>query len=157
MGTFAVQIAKSFEAEVTGVCRTSKMDLVRSLGADHVMDYTQDDITKSTQRYDLIFDVAAYRSSSEYKHILSSGGNYVVAGGSMFRILQIMLKSMIGAKNMRTFVAGISQRDLLFITKLIQAGQVRPIIDKRYPLAETAEALRYLEEGRAFGKVVITV
>jgi NADPH:quinone reductase-like Zn-dependent oxidoreductase len=156
-GTFAVQIAKSFEAEVTGVCSTTKMDLVRSIGADHVIDYTREDVTKNNQQYDLIFDVAAYRSSSKYKHILSASGTYVLAGGSFARIFQLMVKSMIGVKNMIVMVAKINQKDLLFITGLMNAGKVKSIIDKRYPLNETAEALRYLEEGHARGKVVITV
>jgi NADPH:quinone reductase-like Zn-dependent oxidoreductase len=157
VGTFAVQIAKSFEAEVTGVCSTTKMDLVRSIGADHVIDYTQEDVTQNKQQYDLIFDIAAYRSVSKYKRILSSGGIYVLAGGSMARIFQLMLKSKTGAKNMRLMVAKINQKDLLFITELMSAGKVKSIIDKRYPLNETAAALRYLEEGHARGKVVITV
>ncbi len=157
VGSFAVQIAKSFETEVTGVCRTTKMDFVRSLGADHVMDYTQEDVTENKQQYDLIFDTAAHRSIPKYKRILSSGGIYVLAGGSMSRIFQLMLMSMTGAKNMRLVVAKISQKDLLFIIELIHSGKVKPAIDKRYPLNETAEALRYLEEGRARGKVVITV
>jgi NADPH:quinone reductase-like Zn-dependent oxidoreductase len=157
VGTFAVQLAKSFETEVTGVCSTTKMDLVRSIGADHVIDYTQEDVTKNGKLYDLIFDIAAYRSISEYKRILSSGGIYVLAGGSIARIFQLMLKSMTGVKNMRLVVAHISQKDLLFIKDLLKAGKVKSIIDKRYPLNETAEALRYLEEGHARGKVVISV
>jgi NADPH:quinone reductase-like Zn-dependent oxidoreductase len=157
VGTFAVQIAKSFGAKVTGVCSTTKMDLVRLIGADHVIDYTQEDVTKNEQQYDLIFDVAAYHSIAEYKRILSPGGIYVVAGGSMARIFQVMLKSRTGAKNMVVVVAKISQKDLQFILELMNAGKVRSIIDKRYPLNETAEALRYLEEGHARGKVVITV
>jgi len=157
VGTFAVQIAKSFETEVTGVCSTTKMDLVRSMGADHVIDYTHEDVTQNRQKYDLIFDTAAFRSISKYKRILSSGGIYVLAGGSMPRIFQLMLQSMTRAKNMRFLAAKISRTDLLFILELINAGKVRPIIDKRYPLNETAEALRYLEEGHARGKVVITV
>ena len=157
VGTFAVQIAKSFGAEVTGVCSTSKMDLVRSIGADHVIDHTREDVTKTGRPYDLIFDIAAYRSISAYKRILTSGGLYVLAGGSFARILQLMLKSMTGAKNMGFMVAKVNQKDLLFIIELMNAGQVRSIIDKRYPLSETAEALRYLEEGHARGKVVITV
>jgi len=157
VGTFAVQIAKSFDTEVTGVCGTTKMDLVRSIGADHVIDYTQEDVTKNGKLYDLIFDVAAYRSISEYKRILSSGGIYVLAGGSMPRILQLMLKSMTGAKNMRLVVANANQKDLLSIIELMNAGKVKSIIDKRYPLSEAAEALRYLEEGHARGKVVISV
>jgi len=157
VGTFAVQIAKSFEAEVTGVCSTTKMDLVRSIGADHVIDYTQEDVTKNKQPYDLIFDIAAYRSISKYKRILSANGIYVLAGGSMPRIFQLMLISMTGVKNMGLVSAKINKKDLLFIIELINAGKVKSIIDKRYPLSETAEALRYLEEGHARGKVVITV
>jgi NADPH:quinone reductase-like Zn-dependent oxidoreductase len=157
VGTFAVQIAKSFGAEVTGVCSTTKMDLVRSIGADHVIDYTREDVTENGQTYDLIFDVAAFRSILRYRRILSSGGNYILAGGSMARIIQLMCVSMTGARNMKLIVAKVSQKDLLFIIDLISAGQVRSIIDKRFPLNETAEALRYLEEGHACGKVVITV
>jgi len=157
VGTFAVQIAKSFGAEVTGVCSTAKMDLVRSIGADHVIDYTQEDVTENKQRYDLILDIAAYHSMARYKRILSSGGIYVLAGGSMARILQLMVLSMAGAKNMVLMIAKISQADLLFIIELMNGGKVKSIIDRRFPLAETADALRYLEEGHARGKVVITV
>jgi NADPH:quinone reductase-like Zn-dependent oxidoreductase len=157
VGTFAVQIAKSFEAEVTGVCSTKKMDFVRSIGADHVIDYTQEDVTKNKQQYDLIFDIAAHHSVSQYKRILSTGGIYVLAGGSMARIFQLMFISMTGVKNMGIMVANINQKDLIFIIELIKAGKVKPVIDKRFPLNETAEALRYLEEGHACGKVVITV
>ena len=157
VGSFAVQIARSFEAEVTGVCSRTKMDFVRSIGADHVVDYTSEDITKNRQQYDLIFDIAAYRPVSDYKRILSSDGIYVLAGGSMSRIFQLMFISMTGAKNMGLMVAKINQKDLLFITELLNAGKVKAIIDKLYPLTETAEALRYLEEGHARGKVVITV
>ncbi len=157
VGTFAVQIAKSFDAEVTGVCSTTKMDLVRSIGADHVIDYSQEDVTQNKQKYDLIFDIAAYRSISEYKRILSSRGIYVLAGGSIARIFQLILKSMTGVKNMRLVIANVNQKDLHFIRELLEAGKVKSIIDKRYPLSETAEALRYLEEGHARGKVVISV
>ena len=157
VGTYAVQIAKSFETEVTGVCSTSKMDLVRSIGADHVVDYAREDITESKRQYDLIFDTAAHRSTARYKRILSSGGNYVLAGGSMARIFQLMLKSKTGTKNMAVIIARMSQKDLLFIAELMKAGKVKSIIDKRFPLNETAEALRYLEEGHARGKVVISV
>jgi NADPH:quinone reductase-like Zn-dependent oxidoreductase len=157
VGSFAVQIAKSFKAEVTGVCRTTKMDFVRSLGADHVIDYTQEDVTKNKKRYDLIFDTAAYRSISENKRILNSGGIYVVAGGSMARIFRLMLRSMTGAKNMKLIVGQTNQKDLNFIGELMTTGQVKSRIDKCFPLSETAEAIRYLEDGRARGKVVITV
>jgi NADPH:quinone reductase-like Zn-dependent oxidoreductase len=157
VGSYAVQIAKSFKAEVTGVCRTTKMDFVRSLGADHVLDYTQEDVTKNKKPYDLIFDIAAYRSISENKRILSSGGIYVVAGGSMARIFQVMLRSTIGVKNMKIIVGQVNQKDLILIGELMTSGQVKSRIDKCYPLNETAEAIRYLEDGRASGKVVITV
>ncbi len=157
VGTFAVQIAKLFEAEVTGVCSATKMDMVRSIGADHVIDYSQSDVTKNRHPYDLIFDIAAYRSISEYKRILNPNGMYVLAGGSMARIFQLMFRSMTGIKNMKLMVANVNQKDLLFISELLETGKLKPIIDKRYPLKETAEALRYLEEGHARGKVVITV
>ena len=157
VGTFAVQIAKSYGTEVTGVCRTAKMDLVRSIGADHVIDYTQEDVTKRTERYDLIFDVAAFRSILAYKRILSAGGIYVLAGGSMARIFQSMAISMTGAKNIRFIPAKVKQEDLLVILELMKAGKVRSIVDKRFPLSETPAAFRYFEEGRTRGKVVITM
>ncbi|RPJ02260.1 MAG: NAD(P)-dependent alcohol dehydrogenase [Candidatus Aminicenantes bacterium] len=157
VGTFAVQIAKSFGTEVTGVCSTAKMDLVRSIGADHVIDYTQEDVTKNGQLYDLIFDIAAFRSISKYRRILAPGGRYVLAGGSMGRFFQLMLMSMTGVKNMGLMVANVNQKDLQFLIDLMKAGKVKSIIDKRYPLSETAEALRYLENGHARGKVVISV
>ena len=157
VGTFAVQIAISFGTEVTGVCSTAKMDLVRSIGADHVLDYTQEDVTRNGQRYDLIFDTAAHRSIAKYKRILSPGGMYVLAGGSTARIFQLMFLSMTGARNMKFMVAHIDQKDLLFLAELMTAGKVKSMIDKCYPLSETADALRYLEEGRVRGKVVITV
>ena len=157
VGTFAVQIAKSYEAEVTGVCRTAKLDFVRSIGADRVVDYTHEDVTKGGQPYDLILDIAAYRPISRYKHILSPGGRYVVAGGSVARIFQAMFLSKVGVKNMGPILARITQKDLLAMIDLIHAGKVRSIVDKRFPLNETAEALRYFEEGRVRGKIVITV
>jgi NADPH:quinone reductase-like Zn-dependent oxidoreductase len=157
VGSFAVQIAKSYGAEVTGVCSTGKIDFVRSIGADHVVDYTQEDITKNSQQYDLIFDIAVHRSISDYKHILKPSGVYVLAGGSIARIFQLMLRSMTGVKNMGIMVASVNQKDLLFLSELLDTGKIKSIIDKRFPLNETALALRYLEEGRACGKVVITV
>jgi len=157
VGSFAVQIAKSFGTEVTGVCSTAKMDLVRSIGADHVIDYTREDVTNNGQLYDLIFDNAAFRSISKYRRIMAPGGRYVLAGGSMGRFFQLMLMSMTGVKNMGLMVANVNQKDLLFLIELMKAGKVKSTIDKRYPLSETAEALRYLEDGHARGKVVITV
>jgi NADPH:quinone reductase-like Zn-dependent oxidoreductase len=157
VGTFAVQIAKAFETEVTGVCRTSKMDLVRSIGADRVIDYTREDVTKLERRYDLIFDVAAFRPVSEYKRVLNPGGRYVIAGGSIRRIFQVMFLSRFGAKSMNVTIARVVQEDLILIAEMMAAGKVKSIIDKRFPLSETAAALRYFEEGQVRGKVVITV
>ena len=157
VGTFAVQIAKSYATEVMGACRTAKMDLVRSIGADHVVDYTREDVTKVGRRFDLIFDVAAFRPVSEYTRILSPEGIYVIAGGSMARIFQSMLKSATGAKNVKFITAKVIQKDLLFILELMKAGRVRSIIDKRFPLSESAEAFRYFGDGQTRGKLVITV
>jgi len=153
-GTFAVQIAKSFGAEVTGVCSTRNLGMVRSIGADQVIDYTQEDFTKSGQHYDLIFDIAAYRSILDYKRVLSPRGIYVLAGGSIARILQA---SMTGGKKMTNFLAKPNQKDLIFIKELLEAGKVVPFIDRRYPLSEVADAVRYYGEGHPQGKVVITV
>jgi NADPH:quinone reductase-like Zn-dependent oxidoreductase len=162
MGTFAVQIAKSFGAEVTGVDSTSKLDMLRTIGADHVIDYTQEDYTKSGQHYDLILDVAAHRSIFAYKRALSPKGIFVIVGGSMAAFFQTIilgtLVSMIGNKKM-----GINswksnkKEDLDFLKELFEAGKVVPVIDRRYTLSEVPEAIRYLEEGHARGKVVITV
>jgi len=153
-GTFAVQIAKSFGAEVTGVCSTRNLDMVRSIGADQVIDYTQEDFTKSGQHYDLIFDIAAYRSILDYKRVLSPRGIYVLAGGSIARMLQA---SMTGGKKMTNFSAKPNQKDLISIKELLEAGKVVPFIDRRYPLTEVADAVRYYGEGHPQGKVVITV
>jgi NADPH:quinone reductase-like Zn-dependent oxidoreductase len=167
IGTFAVQIAKSFGAEVTGVCSTRNLDMVRSIGADHVIDYTKEDFTKSGQRYDLILATAGYRSIFDYKRALSSKGIYVCIGGSMrgpkamAQIFQAMLLgpliSMTGSKKLGNMLARINQKDLVFMKELLEAGKVKPVIDRRYPLSEVAEALRYYEERHARGKVVITL
>lgn len=157
VGTFAVQIARSFGAEVTGVCSTAKMDLVRSLGADNVVDYTLEDVTRNNQKYDLILDTAAHRSISDYKRILNPDGVYVLVGGSISRIFQLMFKSKTGVKNIGTMVASINQKDLLFLAELLKSGKIKSIIDKRFPLADTAKALQYFEEGHTRGKIVITV
>jgi NADPH:quinone reductase-like Zn-dependent oxidoreductase len=142
VGTIAVQIAKSFGAEVTGVCSTRKLDMVRSIGADQVIDYTQEDFTQNGQRYDLILDAAAYRSIFDYKRALSPKGIYVLVGGSMTALFQAVL-------------LGPWISDLLFLKELLETGKVRPVIGRRYTLSEVPEALRYLEEGHAQGKVVI--
>jgi NADPH:quinone reductase-like Zn-dependent oxidoreductase len=154
IGTFAVQIAKFFGAEVTGVCGTRNLDMVRSIGADQVIDYTQEDFTQNEQRYDLILDIAAYRSISDYERALSPKGIYVLAGGSVARILQA---SMTGNERMVNFQVRPNQKDLVFMTELLEAGTVVPVIDRRYPLNEVAEAVRYYGEGHARGKVIITV
>ena len=161
VGTFAVQIAKSFGAQVTGVCSTRKLDMVRSIGADQVIDYTGDDFTRNGQRYDLILDAAAYRSISDYKRALSPKGIYVLVGGSMALMFRVMLVgpwlSMTGSKKMRTVMAKINKKDLALMKELLEAGKVIPVIDRRYSLSEVPEAIEYLEEGHAQGKVVITV
>ncbi len=161
VGTFAVQIAKSLGAEVTAVCSTRNVDTARSIGADHVIDYTREDFTQSGQRYDLILAANAYHSISDYRRALGQDGIYVMAGGGWAQILQAMLLgpllSLIGSKKMRFFIAKINQKDLVLLKDLLEAGKVVPIIDRRYPLSGVAEALRYLEGGHAQGKVVITV
>ena len=161
VGTFAVQIAKSFGAEVTGVCSTRNLDMVRSIGADHVIDYTQEDFTKNDQRYDLIFDAAAFRSILDQKQALSPKGIYVMVGGSMARMFQVMFLrpwiSMTGSKKIGLMLANINKKDLVFMKELLEAGKVVPVIDRRYPLSEVPEAIRYLEEGHARGKVIITL
>jgi NADPH:quinone reductase-like Zn-dependent oxidoreductase len=161
VGTFAVQIAKAFRAEVTAVCSTRKVDLVRSIGADHVIDYTQEDFTKTGQRYDLILAANGDRSIFEYKRALAPTGRYVVTGGSMAQLFQAMLLgpllSTAGRQKMGNVLARPNQKDLACMKELLEAGKVIPVIDRCYPLSETAEAIRYLEAGHARGKVVITV
>ena len=161
IGTFAVQLAKSFGAEVTGVCSARNLDMVRSIGADHVIDYTQEDFTQNGQRYDLILATAGYRSVFDYKRALKPQGIYVVTGGSMAQIFQGMLLgsliSMTGTKKMGNLAAKPDQEDLVFIKELLEAGKIKPVIDRRYPLSEVAEALRYYGTGHTRGKVVITV
>jgi NADPH:quinone reductase-like Zn-dependent oxidoreductase len=159
-GSFAVQIAKLFGAEVTGVDSTGKLDMMRSIGADQVIDYTQEDFTQNEQRYDLILDLVAYHSIFDYKRALSPKGVYVMVGGSMAHIFQTLFFgswiSMTGRKKMGILGAK-PNKDLAFIIELIESGKVIPIIDRQYPLSEVPEALRHLGEGHAKGKVVITV
>ncbi len=160
VGTFAVQIAKSFGAEVTGVDSTSKLDMVRSIGADQVIDYTKEDYTKTGQRYDLILDMKGNRSVFNYWRALRPRGTFVMVGGSWARLFQLLLLgpliSMIGSKKMG-FLAYKPNKDWALLMDLIEAGKVVPIIDRRYPLSEVAEALQYLGEGHVQGKLVITV
>ncbi len=161
VGTFAVQIAKSFGAEVTAVCSTRNLDQARSLGADHVIDYTREDFTRSGRQYDLILAANGYHSLSAYKRALTPRGVYVMAGGTSAQIFQAMLlgslMSKTGGKKMGGVSAKTTQGDLVFVQGLLETGKVVPVIDRRYALSETAEALRYLGEGHARGKVVITV
>ena len=161
VGTFAVQIAKSFGAEVTGVCSTSKVDMVRSIGADHVIDYTRQDFTKNGQHYDLILAANGYHPISAYKRALSPEGTYVMTGGSGAQMFQSMtlgpILSMTGNKKLGNLSMKANKGDLIFMKGLLEAGEVTPVIDRTYPLSEVPEAMRYLEEGHARGKVVITV
>ncbi len=161
IGTFAVQIAKSFGAEVTGVCSTKNLDMVRSIGADHVIDYTQEDFCQNGKLYDLIVATAGYRSIFDYKRALSPKGTYVMTGGSMAQVFQAGLLgpsiSEKGGKKLGNLSAKPSQKDLVSMRELIEAGKVVPVIDRCYPLSEVPDAVRYYGEGHARGKVVITV
>jgi NADPH:quinone reductase-like Zn-dependent oxidoreductase len=161
VGSFAVQIAKSFGAKVTAVCSTRNVDMARSLGADQVIDYTQEDFTQNGQHYDLILAVNGYHPLSDYRRALSPDGIYVGTGGSMAQTFQAMLLgpiiSMTGSKTMGNMLVKPNKNDLVFMKELLEAGKVVPVIDRCYPLSEVPEAFRYLEEGHAKGKVVITV
>jgi NADPH:quinone reductase-like Zn-dependent oxidoreductase len=160
VGTFVVQIAKSFGAEVTGVDSTEKLDMLRSIGTDHVIDYTQEDFTRNGQQYDLIIDFATHRSVFDYKRALSPGGAYCVIGGSQLRFFQTMFLgiwiSMLGSKKMGT-VGAKPNEGLDLILELFEAGKVTPVIDRTYPLDEVAEAFRYFGGGHVKGKIVITM
>ena len=156
VGTFAVQIAKSFRANVTGVCSARNLDIVRSIGADQVIDYAQEDFTQKEQRYDLIFDVVAVRSFSDCRRVLGPGGIYVTTEFSPVLALGGLWASMTGDKKMVPLLAKPpTNEDLVFMKELLEAGEVTPVIDRRYPLGEVPEALRYLEAGHARGKIVI--
>ncbi len=162
VGTFAVQIAKSFGADVTGVCSTKNLEMVRQIGADRVIDYTQEDLTRNDQRYDLILAVNGYHPISDYRRALNPRGTYIVAGGTMPQFFQAMLLgpwiSMTGSRKMGTMgIAKPNKADLDFLRELVEAEKVVPVIDRSYPLSEVAEAIRYLEEEHASGKIVITV
>jgi NADPH:quinone reductase-like Zn-dependent oxidoreductase len=158
VGTFAVQIAKSLGAEVTGIDSTKKLDMLRSIGSDHVIDYTQEDFTKIGRRYDLILDVSAHRSIFDYKRVLNPRGIYVMIGGTTARIFQTMFLgpwiSMTGNKKMG--ILGVKpNRDLAVMVELFETGKVVPVIDRRYSLSDVPEALMYLGEGHAQGKIII--
>jgi len=166
VGTFAVQIAKALGGQVTAVCGTHNVELIRSLGADRVIDYAREDFTRSGQRFDLILDVAANRSLAACARVLAPNGTLVVIGAAgngrsivpiALRILGAILWSRLGRRRMSMYMAKITRADLVVLKELIEAGKVTPIVDRTYPLSETAAAMRYLEQGHAQGKVVITV
>jgi len=168
VGTFAVQIAKSFGTEVTGVCSTRNVDLVRSIGADHVIDYTKEDFTKTDQRYDLIYDLVGNHSFSERRRILNQNGICVMAGvggagwrdGIAMRLageLNAYVRSRFVSQKFVAYIAQFNKQDMTFLADLMQSGKITPVIDRTYKLNETADALRYLEQGHARGKVVINL
>ena len=165
VGTFAVQIAKSFGANVTGVCSTSNVDMVRSIGADQVIDYTQQDPTKSGHRYDIVLDCVGNHSFSEWRRVLNPKGILVGVGAPADVPLSRLLAGLIGAlvrslfvsQKIAIFIARVNQRDLTTVRELMAAGKVTPVIDKRYRLSEAREAFRYTETGHARGKVIITL
>jgi len=160
-GSFAVQLAKYYGAEVTGVDNTGKLEFMRSLGADHVIDYTREDFTKNDKQYDLILDLVAHRSVFAYPRALRPQGSYFFVGGSVATLFQILLLGpwikRITGKKIRLLAVQPNPKDLVHITELCEAGKVVPVIDRQYPLSEVPEALRYLGEGHAKGKVVIAV
>jgi NADPH:quinone reductase-like Zn-dependent oxidoreductase len=159
VGTFAVQIAKVFGAEVTGVCSTRNVEMVRSIGADHVIDYTQEDFTQSGQRYDLILDQVANHSLSDCRRALTPQGTHIPNSGHSGTgyVVKALVLSLFVRQQGRPYIAIPNKEDLVVLNELIEAGKVTPVIDRTYPLSETPEALRYLDEGHARGKVVITV
>ena len=163
VGTFAVQIAKSYGAEVTGVCSTRNLEMVRSIGADHAIDYTREDFTKNGQQYDLIYCAVGNRTITEYKRALKPQGICVIAGFTNLRLLfEHMLIGPLRSKADGQRVglmptASTNKQDLVYLKEMLEVGTLKAVIDKRYPLSETAEAIRYLETGRARGKVVISV
>jgi NADPH:quinone reductase-like Zn-dependent oxidoreductase len=165
VGTYAVQLAKAFGAHVTGVCSTTKVDMVRSIGADHVIDYTRDDFADGEQRYDLILDIGGNSTLARLRRALTPRGTLVIVGGETDgrwlggtdrQIRALLLSPFVGQK-LGTFVSSENHEDMIVLKELIEAGKVAPVIDRTYPLAEVPEAIRYLEEGHAQGKVVITV
>lgn len=165
VGSYAVQIAKALGAEVTGVASTSKLEVVRSLGVDHVIDYTREDITDSGTRYDVILDIGGNRSLSKLRRALKPRGRLVIVGGEnggrlfggLDRLLRAMLLSPFVSQTLLSFISGERQEDLQTLKEMAEAGKLTPVIDRAFPLAEAAEAVRYLEQGRARGKLVISV
>jgi NADPH:quinone reductase-like Zn-dependent oxidoreductase len=165
VGTFAVQIAKAFGAEVTGVCSTTKVDLVRSIGADHVIDYTRGDTTNTEQRYDVILDTGGHRSLRHLRRALTPQGTLIIVGsetggrwlGGIDRVLRALMLSPFVGQKLAALTCSENAQDLIVLTELIESGKVTPVIDRTYPLSETHAAIRYMAEGHARGKVVVTV
>ncbi len=162
VGTFAVQIAKWFGTEVTAVCSPRNVEQTRSLGADHVIDYTQEDVTQGDQKFDLILAVNGAHSMADYKRILKSTGSCVVVGGKMSQIFQGLLAGPVASKKGAQRIgfmgiAKLNQKDLAFLKELLESGKTKAVIDRRYPLSETGKAMEYIEAGHARGKVVISV
>jgi 2-desacetyl-2-hydroxyethyl bacteriochlorophyllide A dehydrogenase len=157
VGTFAVQLAKSFGAEVTGVCSTTNLEMVKSLGADKVIDYTKEDFTKNGETYDVIFDTVGKSSFSGSIRSLKPGGFYILGGFRLSQLVQGLWTSMISNKKVKGWVAAERKEDLVFLKELIEAEKVKSVIDRRYPLEQIAEAHRYVEKGHKKGNVVITV
>jgi NADPH:quinone reductase-like Zn-dependent oxidoreductase len=165
VGTFAVQIAKALGAEVTGVCSTGKVELVRSLGAHHVVDYTREDFTRGERRYDLLLDIAGSRSFSDCRRVLAAGARVIVMGapkgtrllGPLPHMLGMRLGAVGSGRKTVFFVAKLNSTDLGALSKLLESGQVTPVIDRRHGLGDVAEAFRYLGEGHARGKIVVTL
>ena len=165
VGTFAVQIAKAFGAEVTGVCSTAKADLVRAIGADHVVDYTREDFADGQHRYDVILDIGGNRRLSHLRRALTPRGRLVIVGGETGgrwldgtdRLLRAYLLSPLVSQKLGGFLSSENSKDLMVLRDLIQSGKITPAIDRTYPLSQTPAAIRHLQEGRARGKVVITI
>jgi NADPH:quinone reductase-like Zn-dependent oxidoreductase len=157
IGTFAVQIAKSYGTEVTGVCSAKKFDIIRSIGTDHVIDYKKEDFTKSGQLYDIIFDLHISHSISEYKRALVPKGAYIACDFFPTSVFLGPLISLLGNKKVKSYIAKLNTKDLTYIKELIEAGKITPIIDRRYPIKDVAKALKYYEEKHSLGKIVITV
>jgi NADPH:quinone reductase-like Zn-dependent oxidoreductase len=165
VGTYAVQLAKAFGAEVTGVCSTTKVDLVRSIGADHIINYTHDDFAEGRQRYNAILDIGGNSSLSRLRRALTPKGTLVIVGGETDgrwlggtdRQLRALLLSPFVGQKLGTFVSRENHEDMIVLKEFIESGKVTPVIDRTYPLSEAPEAIRYLQQGHARGKVVITV
>ncbi|MBL8062819.1 MAG: NAD(P)-dependent alcohol dehydrogenase [Anaerolineales bacterium] len=165
VGTFAIQIAKALGAEVTGVCSTKNVDMVRSLGADHVMDYTKEDFTQIGKRYDLLLDIAGSRSWKEYKRVLTPEANFVIVGapkgnkvlGPLANVIKLKLASMGASQKISFFIAQFNREDLAILREMIESGKIKPVVEKVYPLAHLVDAMNHLGTGHAWGKIVLKV